>query len=166
MTDAPGELKRAAFGLDGAMQRWREVRTGRDPDLIHVRTAEVLWWAISLDEVLPTHRPSYTSDREANCEISPLWRGLRYARNQMGHRITAALELTSGYQYPYSYDMAYHEWVWRPVAYLQAREDGKNKDPRGPASYAAELEGKASRFAIEAFSRWLLGQAVPAGDQR
>ncbi len=57
-----------------------------DDDML-VATTEVLWWAMALDERLARDVAAYKAERKAHEDMEDVSRGLRHARNRLGHQL-------------------------------------------------------------------------------
>ena len=81
-----GTLRLAERGFRAACERLYTTGPAASvPDAL-VALAEVLWWAVSLDEGYQArHGSSYTARRDSDPDGS-LWHGVGFARNRAGHQ--------------------------------------------------------------------------------
>ena len=113
-----------------------EKTAGADTDIAFAAAGEALWWAIVLDHYFEQQAdlPNYRARRDADPR-GELLRGVRYARNAVGHHV-AAVELVEGRDiYTGTYSDIYGEWCWRP---LKSKAVGRD-------TYNHRMEGRAAR---------------------
>src|SRR5262245_13514806 len=81
-----GTLPLAERGFRAACERLHTTGPAVNIPDAFVALAEVLWWAVSLDEGYQTRDgASYTSRRDTDPD-GRLWHGVRFARNRAGHQ--------------------------------------------------------------------------------
>jgi hypothetical protein len=119
--------------------------------------AEVLWWAVSLDEGFRARDGErYVSRRDADSD-GQLWQGVRFARNRAGHQRLAMVRRLPGaglgtLMLGVSRLGTVTELVWRHASELPS--DPSHPDDRGRHVYEQALQGRPVRRTIDALRRW------------
>jgi hypothetical protein len=122
-----------------------------------VALAEVLWWAVSLDEGYQARDgPSYIRRRDSDPD-GELWHGVRFARNRAGHQRLVMVRRRRGAELGslvlgVSRLGTVTELVWRPANELPT--DPRHPDHEGRRVYEQVLQGRPVRETIEALHRW------------
>jgi hypothetical protein len=119
--------------------------------------AEVLWWAVSLDEGYRARDGErYVSKRDADRD-GQLWQGVRFARNRAGHQRLAMVQRRPGAELGtlvlgVSRLRTVTELVWRPASELPSGPS--HPDDKGRHVYEQALQGWPVRDTIDALRRW------------
>lgn len=133
-----GTLRLAERGFRAACQRLHT--TGPEANIpdAFVALAEVLWWAVSLDEGYQAQDgASYTRRRDTDPD-GRLWHGVRFARNRAGHQRLVMMRRRPGAELgslvlDVSRLGTVTELVWRPAVELPT--DPRHPDHEGQRVY-------------------------------
>jgi len=152
-------LARAALGLRSALIRWEPTRLSTDADDMLVATTEVLWWAMALDERLARDVAAYKAERKAHEDMEDVSRGLRHARNRLGHQLAEATTVShAGMSFPAVFPLTFHEMFWVSREDIDTGAGPGHENTRDGGAYERALAGRLVRATIPAFTDWLLGQ--------
>ena len=152
-------LARAALGLRSALVRWEPTRLSTDADDMLVATTEVLWWAMALDERLARDVAAYKTERKAHEDMEDMSRGLRHARNRLGHQLAEAITAShAGMSFPMVFPLTFHEMFWVSREDIDTGAGPGHENTCAGGAYERALAGRLVRATIPAFTHWLLGR--------
>jgi hypothetical protein len=159
MSDEQGDgtLPLAERGFRAACERLHTTGPAANAADAFVALAEVLWWAVSLDEGYQAQdSPNYTRRRNADPD-GRLWQGVRFARNRAGHQRLVMVRRQPGAELDslvlgVSPLGTVTELVWRPAVELPI--DPRYPDHKGRRVYEQALQGRTVRETIDALRRW------------
>jgi hypothetical protein len=157
-------------GFRAAELRYREETNTRDQLSPLVPLAEALWWAVSIDEGLKKLNTGYAALLESD-PMGPVMRGLRYARNRIGHQRALVIKRRWFETFSQTADGRWVEtfeqnaegrWVekfqqdfaWRRLEELPGPPP-RQGDPQGAAGYESRLQGCWARDTLDECNRWL-----------
>jgi hypothetical protein len=152
-----GTLPLAERGFRAACERLHTTGPAANVPDAFVALAEVLWWAISLDEGYQARDgASYTRRRDTDSD-GRLWHGVRFARNRAGHQRLVMVRRRPGAELGglvlgVSRLGTVTELVWRPAVELPT--DPRHPDHEGRRMYEQALQERPVRETIEALHRW------------
>ncbi len=152
-----GALQLAERGFPAACERLDTTgSTANVPDAF-VALAEVLWWAVSLDEGYQAQDGSNYAVRRDSDPDGSLWHGARFARNRAGHQRLIMVRRRPGAELGslvlgVSRLGTVTELVWRPGAELPT--DPRRPDHEGRKVYEQALQERPVRETIDALRRW------------
>jgi hypothetical protein len=137
-------------GFAQAVLRFEAAVNRGGPTETFVALFEALNWAVALDDRTRKHwSPEGKSlgwewrERVLGAEIM---RGVRFARNQVHHQWSDALEATPGAQLPRALPFPLGEWRWRSASDLP---EPNQPDPDGEAVYQEQLQGQPARITLQ-----------------
>lgn len=146
------------------MTRLETAAKGREPTPAFIALFEALNWAVALDDRAGEHFAPHGKTLGFGWREWPrgahLMRAVRFARNNVHHQWSDALELNEGkLAYTKTFPVVYFEWRWHPLTDLSARpseksEKGKKRQAEEEAEYREKLEGEPARVTLHE-----LGQA-------
>jgi len=152
-------LARAALGLRSALGRWYTTRLSTNADDMLVATTEVLWWATAVDERLARDVAAYKTERKAHEDMADVSRGLRHARNRLGHQLAEAITVShAGMSFPTVFPLTFHEMFWVSREDVDTGAGPGHENTSAGAAYERALAGRLVRATIPAFTDWLLGR--------
>jgi hypothetical protein len=152
-----GTLPLTERGFRAACERLHTTGPGANVAEAFVTLAEVLWWAVSLDEGYQARDgASYTTRRDTDPD-GRLWHGVRFARNRAGHQRLVMVRRRPGAELGslvlgVSRLGTATELVWRPSAELPT--DPRHPDHEGRRVYEQALQERPVRETIDALRRW------------
>jgi hypothetical protein len=152
-------------GYDQALTRLERAAKGREPAPAFIALFEALNWAVALDDRAGEHFAPEGKTLGFGWRDWPrgahLMRAVRFARNNVHHQWSDALELDErGLTPPITPPAVWFEWCWRPLSDLPARpaeksEKGKKRQAEEEAEYSERLAGQPARLTLHE-----LGEAI------
>jgi hypothetical protein len=152
-----GTLPLAERGFRAACDRLYTTGAAAGLEDAFVSLAEVLWWAVSLDEGYQARDGAYYSCRRGTDPDGWLWHGVRFARNRAGHQRLVMVRRRPGAELGVltlgvSRLGTVTELVWRPAVELST--DPRHPDREGRRVYEQGLQGRPVCETIHALRRW------------
>lgn len=145
-------------GYDQALTRLETAAKGREPAPAFIALFEALNWAVALDERAGKHwapeGKTLGFGWRARARGAHLMRAVRFARNNVHHQWSDALELDErGLTPPITPPVVWFEWCWRSLSDLPPRPvktkpKEKEWQAEEEAEYREKLEGEPARVTL------------------
>jgi hypothetical protein len=144
-------LEIAIRGFGRARARFEQHGAGAVPTTVLVPLTEAMWWAVSLYEGIVEVGGTQAYEKISDEPGGRALRGVRFARNRLGHQRAFALQRINGVILPAAPPLRMFEFVWRPAAELP--RPGRD-DSAGLSCYEERLSGKPARQTLDSCAEW------------